>query len=155
MRYQQREWDCGPAACANAAQSLGFPVQYWEVVKVSGAAVDGTSEAGVLSALRYLGLSARPYESNDRNSAWQWLHGALIQGRAVLLCVDSWSHWVAVAGLLGTERVVLLDSIRSIRNKRENGVHFVSHTTLMKRWWNARRWADGEKRLYAICVGKS
>lgn len=72
----------------------------------------------------------------------------------MILCADNWTHWVCCCGLLGAERVVLIDSNRSKRNKGENGVHVLPHTALMRRWWNARRWADGERRLYAICVNK-
>lgn len=155
MQYQKSSFDCGPCACANAAKSLGISIPYRRLVQASGATTDGTSEEGILQAVRDAGLSCRPYESNDRNSAWEWLHGALIQGRPVILSVDSWSHWTVTIGLLGVEKVILIDSTRSIRNKRQNGVHVLSKSAIMLRWWNARRWADGEKRLYAICVGKS
>lgn len=155
MQYQRSEFGCGPAAITNAAKAIGVVVRQSRVSKAGGTKVDGTGEEGILQAVRYIGLSCRPYESNDRNSAWEWLHGALIQGRPVLLCLDSWSHWACVIGLLGVEKVILIDSTRSIRNKRQNGVHVLSKSAIMLRWWNARRWADGEKRLYAICVGKS
>lgn len=153
MRFQRTSFDCSAAAIWNAAAALGATVDYWELVEASGARTAGASEAGVLQAVRASGLSGRPFDSSDRHEAWSFVKGELISGRAVVLCLDSWSHWACVVGLIG-DRVILVDSSRSKRNKRENGVHSVSHTSLMRRWWNARRWADGERRLYAICVGR-
>lgn len=154
MRFQRSIWSCGPTACVNAGLALGVTLDYRRAVEASGARTAGASEDGLLQALRHPGgLSARPFTSDNRNEAWAWLRGELIGGRAVVLCLDSWSHWACVVGLIG-DRVILVDSSRSKRNKRENGVHSVSHVSLMRRWWNARRWADGERRLYAICVGK-
>lgn len=153
MRFQRSGWSCGPTAVVNAGLALGVVLDYGVVVEASGARTAGASEDGLLQALRHLGMSARPFTSDNRNEAWAWLRGELIGGRAIIMCVSSWTHWVATVGLIG-DRVILVDSSRSKRNKRENGVHSVSHTSLMRRWWNARRWADGERRLYAICVGR-
>lgn len=155
MRFQATSWDCGPTAAGNAARALGIVPCASLLRAASGARPNGASEAGVLSALRAAGLSASEYASDSRDDAWRWLHGCLIQGRPVVLCVNSWSHWVAVVALLGAERVAMVDSTWTRRNRRENGIHFLTKQQLMRRWYNARRWADGERRLYAICAGKA
>ena len=154
MRYQRNN-GCGPAAVVNAAKALGIRVRHPQATKASGAGHDGVDETGIMQAVRDAGLSARPFSSNDRKESWDWLRGALVSGRVVILCVDSWSHWVLTCGLLGVDRIILIDSTRSERNKRENGIHVLTYHTLVRRWWNARQWANGERRLYAICVGKN
>lgn len=116
----------------------------------------GTGEKGLLRALRTFGtgLTASEYGSNDRNAAWQWITGSLHHQRVVLLCLDSWNHW-ALAHALGGGQVVIFDPYPSKVNKSECHTSHLSKSKLMRRWWNGRRWADGEKRLYAISVGKS
>ena len=154
MRFQRASFDCAIASMFNAGLALGVVLDYRQLVEESGADEDGTDEIGVLQALRNSGLSSRPFSSDNRNEAWAWLKGQLLDGRPVILCLSSWRHWVCIGGLLGNDRVILIDSSRSSRNKRENGIHVVSYSRLQSQWWNARRWADGERRLYAICVGR-
>lgn len=119
--------------------------------------LSGTSEKGILTALRHLGgaysISAAEYQSESKNNAWQWLHGCLIHGRVVILCIDSWSHWVLVFGGAG-DRVSVFDPYPSKKNLKENGVETLTKSELMRRWWNGRKWAGKDKRLYAISIGK-
>lgn len=119
--------------------------------------ISGTSEKGILTALRHLGgahsLSAAEYQSESKNNAWQWLHGSLIHGRVVILCVDSWMHWVLAYGGAG-DRVLVFDPYPSKKNLKENGAITMAKTELMRRWWNGQKWAGKDKRLYAISVGK-
>lgn len=110
-----------------------------------------------MTAIRHFGgeygLTAAHYESESKNDAWQWLHGSLMHGRVVILCVDSWRHWVlAYSGTV--DRVHIFDPYPSRRNLLENGHDALTKTELMRRWWNARECEDGEKRLYAISVGR-
>ena len=119
----------------------------------------GTSEKGILAALRHFGadhsITAGEYTSESRNNAWQWLHGTLIHGRVAILCINSWNHWVLAYGTLGGDKVHIFDPYPSKANIRENGSHPLSKSTLMRKWYNARHDVRGEKRLYAISVGRS
>lgn len=61
------------------------------------------------------GLLPKELKAKDRNTAMAILHLALHWGRPVVCIVDSTkdgvgSHWVAVIGELGTERVLVADS---------------------------------------------
>lgn len=118
----------------------------------------GTTEGGILIALRHFcvgtGVSATEYESESKNDAWQWLHGSLMHGRVVILCVDSWGHWVLAFGSAG-DRVSVFDSYPSKKNLKENGVITMTKEELMRRWWNGRKWVGKGKRLFAISVGKN
>lgn len=119
----------------------------------------GTDQNGILTAIRYFGterrIVAKEYESDDKNAAWEWLSGSLYHGRCVILCVDSWRHWVLAYGTSG-DRVTIFDPGNAASNQAENGVHSLKKTNLMRRWWNARHWVKryGDKRLYAISVGE-
>lgn len=117
----------------------------------------GTNEKGILTAIRHLGgaysISAAEYQSESKNNAWQWIHGSLIHGRVVILCVDSWRHWVLAFGGAG-DRVSVFDPYPSKKNLKENGVETLTKSELMRRWWNGRKWVGKDKRLYAISIGK-
>jgi len=117
----------------------------------------GTTENGILSTMKHFGtgkgVSATEYESESKNDAWQWLHGSLLHGRVVILCVDSWGHWVLAFGSAG-DRVSVFDSYPSKKNLKEHGVITMTKPELMRRWWNGRKWVGKGKRLYAISAGK-
>jgi len=118
----------------------------------------GTGQKGIIAALRHFGgssgLTVAEYGSESKNNAWQWLHGSLIHGRVVILCVDSWRHWVVAFAGAG-DRVSVFDPYPSKKNLKENGVETLTKTDLMRRWMNTRQWVGKEKRLYAISIGKS
>ena len=118
--------------------------------------VVGTSEIGILKALRHFGgdnFSASAYTTDSRDDAWQWLHGSLLHGRVAILCIDRWSHWCLAMSTSGN-RVTLFDPYPSKKNLRDNGVYVLTKDELMRRWWNGKKWAKGERRLYAISMGK-
>lgn len=119
----------------------------------------GTSHKGILTALRHFGgqygISAAEYESPSKNNAWQWIHGCLLHGRVVILCIDRWSHWVLAIGSCD-DRVIVFDPYPSKKNKRENGILTMSKSELMRRWYNGCKWVgNNDKRLYALSLGKS
>jgi hypothetical protein len=116
----------------------------------------GTAEEGIVAAIRYFGenrIIGLEYQQEDKDHAWQWLHGSLFHGNAAILCVDSWNHWVvATAG--PDDRVMIFDPYASKKNKAENMIDPVDRTELMRRWWNGRKWAGKDRRLYAVLVGR-
>lgn len=119
----------------------------------------GTSQDGIIAALRHFGgpygLTVAEYQSESKNNAWQWLHGCLIHGRVVILCIDRWSHWVLAFAGAG-DRVAIFDPYPSKKNSKENGVQTLTKSDLMRRWWNGCKWVKNyEKRLYAVSVGRT
>lgn len=141
-------------ACSRSGCQCDLCLEYARVRRLDCDA--GTSEAGIVAAVRHFGgdlVSVTEYSSENKSHAWEWLHGSLIHGRPAVLCLDSWAHWALAASSLG-DRVFVFDPAPSKRNMVENGVHVLTKQQLMRRWFNARLWADGERRLYAVSVGK-
>lgn len=152
MRYQQLTFSCGPGAVVNALRALGVMIDERRVRSLAGTTTNGTDEFGIISAVRALGYTASDFSVKSRNHAWRWLHGALLQGSAVIISVDRWSHWVTCIGLLG-DRVVLIDPAKVKSNMRENGVHVLSKDRLIARWRSSRKSKDN--CYQAICVSKA
>ena len=151
MKYQRSTYSCGPASVVNAVRVFGQNVNEYTVRGYAGTDKHGTDENGIMNALRELGYSASSYQTDSSNNAWQWLTGQLIHGSPVILCSEAWQHWVVIVGTLG-DRVVLIDSSNTKRNRKENGVKILTKTQLIRTWHNARKNIEG--RLYAIAVGK-
>lgn len=149
MRFQEQKGTCGAAAVVNACRAFGVKISEKKAIKLANTDNEGTDEHGIISALRTIGLTAEEFKGNKRNLSWQWLHGALLQGRVIILCVDEWSHWVTLAGSL-LDRVVLIDSTATDANRQENGVHVLSSERLMRRW--AKK--NEEHRYYGIAARK-
>lgn len=102
----------------------------------------------MLEAIRAVGLTAEPLLSDSRTAAWAFVRSSLSSGHALVVCVDSYSHWVAIIGLCG-DRVLVADPARTQSNKQENGIHSLGRNDLLRRWMNKSR---GE--YYGIAIGR-
>lgn len=115
----------------------------------------GTDELGLIKALRALSderTTISPFETDNRDDAWTWLHGSLSRGRPVILCLDEWNHWVTATGRCG-DYITIFDPGLSQRNRAESGHHVLDKSRLMKRWvYTKKRTAKDGKRLYAISI---
>jgi len=144
-KCEEGMWRCSCASCSVCRR-------VWR----SDECEAGTGHHGILAALRHFGngsFSASDYESGNRDAAWQWIHGSLIHGRVVILCISSWRHWVLAMGI-GADGVIVFDPYPSKKNERENGILPLNKTELMRMWWNGSKKVGKEKRLYAISIGK-
>lgn len=150
MRFQDAPGTCGAAAVVNACRAFSIRVPERSVRKLAGTDGDGTDQQGIIFALRSLGLSAEEYRGTRRSPSWQWLHGALLHGRVIILCMDNWQHWTTAIGSLG-DRVILIDSTNTKANRAENGVHVLSRDRLLRRWGCP----GGDHRYYGIGVSKN
>lgn len=144
-----RSWSCGPAAVVNAARSMGVRVAEGRVRKLAGTTEDGTDEDELISAIRGIRLTATPHHSSDRATAWAFVRANVLDGRPVVLCIDQWTHWVTIVGIVG-DRVLLVDPANTKKNAAENGIHSLSRTDLYKRW----KCPNEAEPFYAIAVGK-
>lgn len=150
MRTQLRDWSCGAAALVNASLTLGKTVSEGKVRKLAGTTrEDGTDERGIIDAARALGLTATPSSSSDSTAAWAVVRANLLDGRPCLLCIDNWGHWVTAIGIVG-ERVIIADPAETVRNSRENGIHVLRKTKLLKRW----RHKAEETPYFSIAIGR-
>lgn len=154
LKRQSKPWKCGPAAVRNAFRALGLKVGEDEISKLCGTTEAGTDEHGIIRAIKEYGYTATEYRSDSKKNAWQWLHGSLLHGEPVILCIQAWEHWVVCVGSLG-DRVAIVDSSNFKYNVAELNTHVWDKDWLMYQWWNARKSVpEEESRLYAIAIGK-
>ena len=149
MRFQQREYTCGPAAIVNAARALGVRVAERRVAKLASTAKNHeTDDWQMLEAIRGVGLIAEPLLAESRSAAWAFVKSSLSSGRPVIVCIDSYSHWTTLIGVCG-DRVLMADPIRTDTNKKENGIISLGRLELLRRWMHKSK---GEH--YGIAVGR-
>lgn len=144
-----RTWSCGPAALVNAARAIGVRVAEGRLRALAGTTEDGTDEHELIAAARGIGLTATAHHSKDQAAAWAFIRANVMDGRPCLICIDQWSHWVTVVGIVG-DRIILADPANTKKNQSENGIHPLSRPDLLRRW----RCPKEEEPFYAIAVGK-
>lgn len=109
MRYQSRKSSCGPAALANALESIGIERTEDELATLSKQSVDGTSSSNLRKAAEAVGVETFGIcEQRIETAKWA-LEYHLRSGNPAILVVDNDEHWVAVTGMLG-DRVIVVDS---------------------------------------------
>jgi ABC-type bacteriocin/lantibiotic exporter with double-glycine peptidase domain len=140
MRFQSTQSNCGPASLANALAALGIVRTEDELAvlcKTTG--TEGTSTKNLHAAIRAVGR--HPVILNEKRApvALLWLESWLREGRPVIMCVDSDSHWVTAVGALGS-RVLVADPADN------ELVLTYSRGDMLKRWMS-----DGG-RYYAVVV---
>ena len=109
MRYQSRKSSCGPAALANALESIGIERTEDELGTLSKQSVDGTSSINLRKAAESIGVETfHICEQRSEVAAWA-LEYHLKSGNPALLVVDNDEHWIAVTGMLG-DRLIIVDS---------------------------------------------
>jgi len=149
MKYQQKEYWCGPASIQNALALLGkrVPAQS-AVARLCGTTSEGTDEFQMMRGLRELGLSYHEF----------WLTKPVRIHGVSLVCVDSWSHWVAAMspGMLSCwNHMLMIDPARTKRNQQRNGVHVISWHKFKKLWgcaFKSENRAANQPAYYAIEV---
>lgn len=147
MRFQETKSSCGAAAIRNVLKCLGKNVGEHRIRQLAGTDEDGTTEAGVMDALDKLGYTSEVYEHEKVGDAKVTLTRCLKAGMPLIVAVDQDTHWATVVGMCGN-RYVVVDSERTVKNKKENGVHALDTRGLLRRW----RKPDGT--MYAIAVKK-
>lgn len=137
MQTQPNNYSCGVYAVVNALLALGDKHSPQEVRQYTGTTSEGTSEHGILNALKAYGYPAKEYVSNQTNPAWRWVLKNSIHYPLILI-VEKWEHWVVVAGRI-QNKVILIDS------DPKNTVEVLSKWELLEKW--------GYRGYYGIRVG--
>ena len=148
--YQSKDAWCGPAALQSALQIHGVRVGQGRLAKILDTAQDGTDELDLLNGLDRLGAQHHELSTDRRADARAWLL-RFAPVAPILLCVDSFDHWVVVAGMCGP-RLWLLDSSSEAWNRAGLGRWALLPKTILKRWRAARRVAGGSGRYYGIAL---
>lgn len=151
MRFQRDDFSCGPGAIVNAARALGVRISELLVQELAGTTHDGTDEFGMQRALRRLGYEVEEVNTLDSGEAWDWLCAQIRDGRTAILCVENYTHWATVVGVLGDERVIYVDSQDGLEsNRRENGVRSLTRRGVTRLWGSRGR--GKRRRYYALAV---
>ena len=151
MELQERGYSCGPAALRAALYILGHNITEASLRKLAGTTPDGTDEKGIIRAVTTFGHKTREHNSDSLKRSWGWLKNTVSRGNPVLLCVDGWSHWVAVIGRIGGKILVFDPDSSPGRKKRYSGLEVYNEQDLGLRW----RYTDGEtgkSSYYAITI---
>lgn len=146
MRFQSTSASCGPAALRNALMARGVTRSEDELASLCGCTTEGTTAKGMMKALILVakenpGLMPAVLSESKGDVALLRLWAALRGGNVVILCVDSFEHWVAAFGLLGENTVHVADSGSA------ELVHHYNPGQLLARWQGL-----GRKPYYGIIV---
>ena len=111
MILQSDQFSCGAASLVNALRAIGQSLNIKAAARLAGThPVNGTTDAGLLRALRNLGFHPQQLSVlDDFHQAIAALRGRLMMGDPVLLSVDNDEHWVVAIGIIG-QRVIVVDS---------------------------------------------
>lgn len=150
MSYQQRPSWCAPAALQVALQIHGVALSQRKIAGVLGTDDFGTDSQDLIGGLDNLGAPWTEIETCNRNEARRWLlRWAPVA--PLLLCVDSWEHWICIAGSCA-DRLWLIDSSPEHWNARALGRWPLTPERLLKRWRAARRCAADGGLYYGLAV---
>lgn len=141
MKFQSRKFSCGPAALHNAIEPLGIDRSEDELATLAGTTTEGTNETGLKKAAKALGLTVKPVSEKRYDIARLKLFEHVYNHGTALLCVDEYSHWVAVVGL-SAKRFIIIDSADN------NLVVFWDEEKLEEKW-------SGSGNYYGILLIKA
>lgn len=148
MKPQSRDSDCSIAGLQNAMRVYGARPSYRLLRRALLEFGDGANEEDVKRVIGELDRTFVEFESKSANEAEAWLR-KWASAAPLLLCVDSWSHWVTVAGVCAG-RIHLEDPwLENAHNAAELGSHWLKPKTIVRRWRAARRVYDEDgERIY-------
>lgn len=126
MQTQPNNYSCGVYAVVNALSAVGENLNPVEVAEYTQTTRAGTSETGIINALRMYGYQTHEYRTKQPINAWKWVLHNSIQHPLILL-VEKWEHWVVIAGRI-KNKVMLIDS------DPKNSVAVVGKQELLERW---------------------
>jgi len=153
MPYQLNSSCCSAAAMQLALNILGVRVGQHKLVRIianGGDSFDGANEQDVLQALGRIGCTVEVFEGHSRQEARKWLLRWAPRA-PLMLCVDSWEHWVTVAGACG-KKLWLFDPDPGPWNTAQNGAWPLMPKTILKRWKAARRLRKEGGLYYGIAI---
>lgn len=114
IRPQRNKWSCGPMALRHALLGYGINIDDRRLAKLAGTTRAGTSEVSLAKATRKLRCGLRlnmPPCPRTAKRAKELVKSSLKKKQPVILCIDKWTHWVAI--LQHTSRgFLMLDSSR-------------------------------------------
>lgn len=93
---QPNDWQCGPFALKHALLALGSFEHENVIARLAASDTSGTDEVGLGRAARRLGCDLLMVRTYDADAARRALDQHLALHTPTLLCIQEWTHWVAV-----------------------------------------------------------
>ena len=142
MKRQTKNYTCGVASVANAAEYLGVPgINQGKLRKLMYADEDdGTDEEEMKRGILALNLAFDEVQSDQPSDAIGWLSQHLYWYGPAIVCLDDESHWVLVIGT-SSNRVVVFDPALGA------GVKVYTRAGFLTRWRSST-----PPRYYALGV---
>ena len=98
FKQQDKNYSCGAAALRYALTFLGKSVDEKDLRRATLTTARGTDEQGIVKAAGSHGCEAVIRNYRRFPTAFRSLMRYVQNGQPCILCVDHWTHWVAVAG---------------------------------------------------------
>ncbi len=125
---QPNNWQCGPFALKHGLIMLGRIVDEKKISRIAGANWwNGADDIKLGHAAKAYHCELKLIRRKTALRAKRELLAALRRGHPALLCVDQWSHWIAVVGA-ERNKFVLIDS------RRAPVIQVATWGTLKRRW---------------------
>jgi len=126
---QPLTYQCGPLALKYALVMLGKMEDERDIEEIAGSTWwQGTDEIGLEKAANYYDCDFEEIaEGADAETSFFNLRSNLKEGFPVVLCVDKWSHWIAVVGFEKDKYVCVDSGMKKV-------IIILREKELLKRW---------------------
>lgn len=96
VRPQFNNWSCGPHAIRFCLMKWHHDVELTTIVELTRSTRAGTDDLNMQLGIHLLGYKWYQFNAMSAHEAKTTIYRELKKGRPLILCVENWSHWVAV-----------------------------------------------------------
>ncbi len=140
---QSNRWQCGPFALKHALAIVGRFVDEESLTKAARTTKEGTDEKMLRRAAERFDCRLLEVRRFTEPAAFKALTSALALGRACMICINQWGHWVTIVGFdAKSERFVVIDS------EKNPVVRIPAWSELKRRWVYNEYDRDGKLKQY-------
>jgi hypothetical protein len=140
---QSNRWQCGPFALKHALAIVGRFVDEGSLTKAARTTKEGTDEKMLRRAAERFDCRLLEVRRFTEPAAFKALTSALALGRACMICINQWGHWVTIVGFdAKSERFVVIDS------EKNPVVRIPAWSELKRRWVYNEYDRDGKLKQY-------
>jgi ABC-type bacteriocin/lantibiotic exporter with double-glycine peptidase domain len=137
MKYQLKDWTCGPAAVRNLLYCYGIRTSEKKLYQLLNTSKGWTDPTDIYSGMSKF-MDVKRLITKRKSDATTWIRS--LSAPAIALVMNG-EHWVTIINLKN-EHVLILDSSYVKYNRKENGARVLSMGSFMRHWY----W--GKKRVY-------
>lgn len=92
---QPNNYSCGPMSLRHCFLKWGVDVDVYEIIRLGNVTKAGASERQLELVMWHAGSKYDHYQHETATSAKARIDSLLKRGRPLILCVESWQHWIA------------------------------------------------------------